>query len=270
MPPKSDKLATLIKRWREPGSAGFFNFIADIEPHVPSHNGGTEVFVPSNWEREEFRRALDGDYNTLVWSWPRRHGKTLANALIVIWRFMSKPAENIAIVANSEKQVISTCFRTVKGILEATPALASQVRSGAIWIGSDKIERKATGSVIQAFSNNPASLWGKKLTVAQISELHEVKNPQVVTALAGSLIDTRGSLLLIDSTVGARKSALFGLYETYRKGEDPKLYFSHISYNDLEDACARSPAWIDPDDLRSLARKMLPAEFNLYRPTSAG
>ncbi|HLO78672.1 MAG TPA: terminase large subunit [Magnetospirillum sp.] len=226
---KTDLKAALA-RWNQPGAAGFLAFIADVQPRVPSANGGTEIYVPTDWEREEFTRALDGDHNCLCWVWPRRHGKTLANALIVIWRFISRPAENIAIVANSEKQVLSTCYRTVKGILEQTPMLAAQVKSGAIIIGADKIERPSTQSVIAAYSSTPASLWGKKLTVAQISELHEVKNPAVVTALAGSLIDTRGSLLLIDSTVGARKSSLFGLFETYQKGEDPKLFVSHIQY----------------------------------------
>lgn len=258
------QLKAALARWNHPGAAGFLSFIEDIKPRVPSANAGTEIYVPTDWEREEFTRALDGDHNTLVWCWPRRHGKTLANALIVVWRFMSRPSENIAIVANSEKQVLSTCFRTIKGILEQTPALAAQVKSSAIIIGADKIERPATGSVIAAYSSTPASLWGKKLTVAQISEAHEIRNPAVLTALAGSLIDTRGSVLLIDSTVGARKSALYGLYELHQKAEDPKLYFSHIQYADIDDACTRSPAWIDPAQLRSLAKKMLPSEFALY------
>src|SRR3546814_8606514 len=97
-----------------------------------------------------------------------------------------------------------------------------------------------------------------------ISELHATNNEAVLEALAGSLLDSFGSLLLIDSTVGPRSSPLFGLYQTSQNGDDPRLFFSHIQYDDLDDACARSPSWIRPEELRSLSKKMLPQRFGTY------
>jgi hypothetical protein len=39
------------------------------------------------------------------------------------------------------------------------------------------------------------------------------------------------------------------------------LFFSHISYRDLEDACTNAPRWMSPAALKSRAAQMLPAEF---------
>jgi hypothetical protein len=250
------------------GSKGFFQFLADVEPRVPSGTGGYVPFVPGPREHVEIAKALDTDgVSVACLCWPRRHGKTLTSAMVLIWRFLSRPAENIAVVANSEKQVTSTAFRTIRQAFENTPLLKRLVANGTIIVGADRIEMPSTGSVIRAYSSNPAALWGMKLSAAQISEIHAAKNggDDVYEALAGSLLDTQGSLLLIDSTVAPKSSKLFELYQSANHPTDPDLSiaFSHIEYRDLDDACANTPAWIDPAKLRSLSRQMLPHKFAL-------
>lgn len=187
--------------------------------------------------------------------------------MVIVWRFLTRPTENIAVVANSEKQVVDTAFRTIREAFEHTPALKRLVDAGTILVLQDRIELPSTGSVIQAFSSNPAALWGKKLTCAQISELHAAsRGDEVFGALAGSLLDTAGSLLLIDSTVGPKSSKLYDLYVAATRADDPdpSIAFSHIEYADIDDACAKAPAWLSATKLRSLARQMLPHEFALY------
>jgi hypothetical protein len=260
-------LSQQIALWRD-GSAGFFRFVQDVQPHVRSHTGGFAPYAIGDRERAEIARALDGqDVSVAVWCWPRRHGKTLASAMLIVWRFMTRPTENIAVVANSEKQVVDTAFRTIREAFEHTPALKAIVKAGSIVVLQDRIELPSTGSIIQAFSSNPSALWGKKLSCAQISELHAApRGDDVFAALAGSLLDTAGSLMLIDSTVGPKSSKLFDLYQAAtRAGDpDPSIAFSHIGYADVEDACRNTPAWLPAVRLRSLSRQMLPHEFALY------
>lgn len=252
-----------VTRWKS-GSEGFFNFLDDVKPVVRASGGGFTPFVPGPRERAEIKRALDGDYSTLVFSWPRRHGKTATSIMIILWRFLTRRTENIAIVANSEKQVVDTAFRMIRDAFENTDALKRLASTGTIVVGADAIHFPALSSVIQAFSSNPSALWGKKLSCAQISELHAAKGDDVLTALTGSLIDSAGSMLLIDSTVGPMSSPLFALYQAYQQGDDPSLFFSHIQYADLDDACANGPPWIDPVRLRAASRRMLPRTFGLY------
>lgn len=76
-------LSQTIAEWRD-GSDGFFQFLADVEPRVPSGRGGFIPFVPGSRERAEIARALDGDgVSVAIFCWPRRHGKTVTNALLL-------------------------------------------------------------------------------------------------------------------------------------------------------------------------------------------
>lgn len=250
-----------ITKWRH-GSAGFFRWIEDVRPMVPSAKGGFEVYVPGPRERAELEKALDGDYRTIVLCWPRRHGKTLATALIIAWRFLTRRTQTVAMVANSEKQTVDTAFKMVRTILEQTPYTADLVRRGVITIAADKIEYAALGNVIQGFSSNPSALFGKKLSIAQVSELHAATTDASYQVLASSTIDTDDGLVLVDSTVGSCGSPLYALFGIHERGDDPTLFYSHISYRDLEDACTNAPPWITPRALRSRAAQMLPGEFS--------
>lgn len=114
--------ATRVASWRG-GSAGFFKFLEDVKPLVPSAKGGYEPYIPGSLERAELARALDGDFRTIVLCWPRRHGKTLASALIIVWRFLTRKTQTVATIANSEKQTVDTAFKLIKTIIEQTPWL---------------------------------------------------------------------------------------------------------------------------------------------------
>lgn len=78
MPTKSFKAAYKVASWRN-GSAGFFQWLDDVKPMVPSAKGGFEVYQPGPLERIEIAKAIDGDYRTIVFCWPRRHGNPSAS-----------------------------------------------------------------------------------------------------------------------------------------------------------------------------------------------
>jgi hypothetical protein len=249
-----------IAAWRG-GFDGFERWLIDTKPQVPSAKGGFETFVLGPREREELRKALDGDYRTIVLCWPRRHGKTLVAGLIIVWRFLTRQTQTIGLVANSEKQIEDTAFKLVASILRETPFTAKQIAAGAITLTAGRIVYEALGNIIQGYPASPPALYGKKLSVAQVSELHAAPNDATFQVLASSTIDSDDGLVLIDSTVGSRSSPLYALYALHEAGGDPSLFYSHISYRDLADACANGPAWIKPASLRSRAAQMLPAEF---------
>jgi hypothetical protein len=265
--PSKSGLAASIASWRD-GSKGFFKFLADVEPRVRSANGGFIPYQPGPREAAEITKALDGaDISVAVFCWARRHGKSVTSAMIIIWRFLTRQTEQVAVVANSERQVVDTAFRSIREAFEQTPLLKRLISAGTVNVLGDRIELPSAGSTIQAFSANPAALWGKKLSTAQVSELHAApRGDEVFAALAGSLLDTTGSLMLIDSTVSAKSSKLYELYQaaTHPTDPDTSIAFSHISYENLDDACRNALPWISETKLRSLARQMLPHEFGLY------
>ena len=261
----TSSLAASIASWRS-GSAGFFKFLDDVEPRVRGPRGVPVPFEIEDWQREDIARILDDpQVNVACLCYPRRHGKTLLTGLLIVWRFLTRPAENIAVVANSERQTLDVAFRTIRGIITDTPLLKRLVASGTIVVGLDKIEIPSAGSTIQAFSSNPAALFGKALTAAQVSEIHAAKNggDEVYMVLAGSLLDTEGSMFFLDSTTSPKSSKLYELYQnaTHETDPDKSIAFIHREYADIDDACARSPRWLAPAKVRSLARQMLPGDF---------
>lgn len=127
-PRKTNEAAERLRRWRQPGAAGFFAFLEDVKPRIPSAKGGYEPYtIPSDEVRAEIEKALDGGFMTLVFCWPRRHGKSVVVALIIVWRFMIGLTENIALVANSERQAVDTVFKLVRTALEHTPYMKARV-----------------------------------------------------------------------------------------------------------------------------------------------
>ncbi|WP_367349279.1 hypothetical protein [Sphingobium yanoikuyae] len=260
-------LAAQIAGWRH-GSAGFFRFVEEAQPRVPGDGGEHVPFQLDDTIRQHVRDTLDNpEIAVACFSYPRRHGKTALTAMLIAWRFITRINENIAVVANSEKQVASTALRLIKGAFEHTPILRQLVGAGHIVIGADSITFPTTGSIIKGYSSNPAALWGVKLTAAQISEIHAAKDggDPVYEALIGSLLDSAGSLMLIDSTVSPRSSKLYELYQlaNHPTDPDPSIMFAHIQYADIDESIAKMPPWISATKLRSLKRTMLPHKFAL-------
>lgn len=99
------------------------------------------------------------------------------------------------------------------------------------------------------------------MNLCQVSELHAAKSDAAFQAMASAVIDSDDGTVLVDSTTGPRSSPLFHLYQLWEAKADPALYFSHISYSDLDDAIKNGPTWIAEKKLRSRAAQMLDLEF---------
>ncbi|MGB0748176.1 MAG: hypothetical protein ACPGO3_05480 [Magnetospiraceae bacterium] len=263
MPAKKKLTDNPITRWRKPGFEGFENFLTEIQPMIPGDAGRFVPYtIPSDRVRSEIKAALDGKHHTVVFCWPRRHGKTVVSALIIVWRFLTRTGENIAIVSNSVRQTTDTAFRLIRTILEKTPYTLALIREGRIKVFSDRITFDDLDNTIQGFPNNAATLDGKRLTIAQKSELHAEISDEVFQVLASSTIDTEDGLVIVDSYVGPMSSPLWALYQLHEKKADPTLYFSHIEYQSIDDAIEYGPPWIRADRLRSRQAQMLPIKFD--------
>jgi hypothetical protein len=180
-------------------------------------------------------------------------------ALLVLWRFTLNPHENIVVLANSEKQSLSTSFKIVRGIIVNTPALLSQV--GATNIQRGLINYPGFQSSIRAATCAPASLYGEKVTCGWVSEIHAAQSDEGMQIIASSLGDSINSWLLIDSTVDSIGGPLHVLENLQASGDDPTVYVHRIEYRDLDEALKKSPPWIQRPWLKSRAKQLLPATF---------
>lgn len=253
-----------VLSWRD-GAAGFFRWIGDVQPRVPAKQGGFIIFEPEVFQKKAVREALaqnaEGNwrYGTLIFSFPRRHSKTTLAALLVLWRFFTRVTENIVILANSEKQSVSTGFAICKKIVQNTPALAAQLPADCIQ--NYRLEYPRLQNTIRTVSTTVSSLYGEKLTCGWISELHAAASDEGMQVLASSLGDSKNSWLIVDSTVDAIGGPLHRLEQLAESGEDPTICVHRLEYRDLEEALEKSPSWIRREWLKSRAAQLLPAVF---------
>lgn len=256
--------AAQVKAWRN-GADGFLQWLADVQPRVPSAKGGFEVFMPAPFQVEAIRAALqqnpDGTwkYTTIALSYPRRHSKTTIMAMLVLWRFTNFVAENILCIANSERQSVSVGFGLVKKIVLNTPFLLELI--GRDNIQAFKMEFPRLQNSMRTMSCNVAGLYGEKITVGWCSEIHAAANDEAMQVLASSLGDSLNSWLLVDSTVDAVGGPLHRLEQLQETGEDPTVFAHRLQYRDLAEALEKSPPWIRKDWLKSRAAQLLPAVF---------
>lgn len=252
-----------VKAWRN-GAAGFLQWLDDVKPRVPSRKGGFVVFEPEPYQVEAVRGALQMDnglfrYQTLLLSMPRRHGKTILAALLVLWRFTTRQTENIVVMANTERQTLSVGFKLLKSITTNTPALLAMV--GPKNLGASQITYPALQSLIQAVPASEAGLYGQKLTAGWVSELHAAASDAALQILASSLGDSENSWLLVDTTCGPIGGPDHRLEQLAESGEDPTIFCFTRSYADLEDALQNSPSWLSRSWLKSRKAQLLPAVF---------
>jgi hypothetical protein len=162
-------------------------------------------------------------------------------------------------MANTERQSLSVGFQTLKSIILNTPSLVAQI--GRENVRSYEIRYPKLQNLIEAVSLNISSLYGERITVGWVSEIHAAPSEEPMQVLASSLGDSLNSWLLVDSTVDAVGGPLHRLEQLQESGEDPTVFVYRIEYQDLDEALEKSPPWIRRDWLRSRQKQLLPAVF---------
>lgn len=265
-----------VQSWTANSPEAFFAWLEDIQPRVPSARGGYAVFVPEQFQRDAIRDALatndagDWKYTTIAFSAPRRHGKTVLAALLVLWRFTTRPTQNIVCMATNERQTVATGFALVRQIVLNTPALLAMI--GKENVQQYRITYPALQNSIRTSSCNVAGLYGEKISVGWMTELHAAPSDEPMQVLASSLGDSLNSWMLVDSTVDGIGGPLHRLEQLAESGEDPTVFVRRIEYADLAEALEKSPPWIRRDWLKSRKAQLLPATFetqHLNRRTAA-
>jgi len=203
-------------------------------------------------------------YITVMFTWPRRHGKTQIFSYYDIYRSANYKNQRINIGSNSATQSEETAYFWVVTTLLNSPDFKKRVEAGYIQINKERILFHETGSRILRVTSNAASAYGQRISVAHLTELHEAKDRSLYDALAGSVGDSKDGVVLADSTLGAADNIVWELACLFEDGGDDSLYVSYLSYDDLSDALKNSPEWISRAWLRSRSAQSLPGEFRKF------
>lgn len=223
---------------------------------------GWSRYIPWEKQREFIRNAFvlkeNGDYkhNLIICSWPRGEGKTLAVAMLTLFRFFNRYGETINLSGNSKDQATFAHYDLCKKIilntpkLKNTPGLVIKEKYIALMAGP-----KEPVSQIKAIPSSVGLLPGT--TCAVFTELHNLEDRQFFVDLWTSIRGIPNAMVLVDTTVAEPGHIVYELWESYCKGEDSLLYFHH--YADEH----HNPE-VTQEQLDSFKRHMLEHEYNRY------
>ena len=117
---------------------------------------------------EAFRCDEDGRlvYRTILYSCPKKSGKTAINGLVCLWwGFCVQPPDEIIIASNDLDQSISRTFDTVKGFIKRNPVLKEKAELQRLLIRLDN------DTTIKAIPNDYQSESGANQGLSSFDEL---------------------------------------------------------------------------------------------------
>lgn len=222
--------ATQLKRWQS-------DIVAWAEANVHVHHperGLSPLRLEPHQKaalREATKRKRDGGfaYQTAVFSWPRREGKTLCVALILCWRLATRLSQRSLILANSEQQAKSNIFALVSDIMTMSPNLRELVPPGNAQ--ETKLTVPALDNQIECIACNWRTLQGRPRTDAlAVDELHAALNTRA-WEFATQQTEARDAQILVSSQAGAPvdSNPMYTMYKASQEGAAPHLYFDYAS-----------------------------------------
>jgi phage terminase large subunit-like protein len=141
-----------------------------IDAHLPRNEKGQPWQLSRHQRRvlaRAFRRSADGRLRIrlLLWSEPKKSGKTLLAAALVVWWAFITPHTEIILAANDLEQSVGRVFQTVVALLRMNPALlaSAEIRATSITL--------STGTVLTAIASDYRGAAGSRHSLAVFDEL---------------------------------------------------------------------------------------------------
>lgn len=202
-------------------------------------------------------------YRLIVLCWMRGEGKSLFVCLVQLWKFFNFPSQQIMLGANSKDQVKFVHFDIMRDIILNSPRLIriigrKNVQEKEIRLKNHKDEIVSIVRSISSFSGIVSNITGYTF-----SEIFDMKNPKFFTQLDGSIRNIPNAMGVIDSTVSAKEHILYSLYDTFKKGLDRTLYFSHRCSPKADHRDFTNPE-MTQEQLNSYRAKFPGREFAMY------
>ena len=172
--------------------------------------------------RHCFRADDDGKfpYDTVLYSAPKKSGKTTIAALVALWAALFwEPPNEILVVANDLEQAVSRVYKAIAQAVRLNPYLR-----GAIQITGRVISVRATGTTITALPSDYAGAAGANQGLVVFDELwaYTTERARRLYEELPPVPTRRNSVRLITTTAGWDGESQL-LQELYRRGTNYDL-----------------------------------------------
>ncbi len=257
--------ADILADWNKPGLEGFLSWLADVQPRILNAKNRFIPFELQPWQRDILAGELavneEGNFQhsiTLTVT-PRRHSKTTLHALVVLWLWSSRENWTFQLLGNSEDHTRRVPYRMLLRIIENTPALSKMINQKKD-VDAFNIKNPTLGNVIQLIKGTAQQVFGDKVNLLWVSDFHACPDLAPFEALQASMLDSEGTLLLIDSNAGGEGDHVHRLEQEAEK--DSAIFAHRVEYASFEEYLEAAPPWIDRDKAKRLQRTTLPQTFD--------
>ncbi len=266
--------STAVERWNRPGALGFAHWLSELRPKILTSKNVYRKFTPTKEQAVILKKVLAVDrhgnfkHSLSIQLAPRRHGKSVLFALICLWLFTSRKNFTIQLSGNSEDHSRRVQYRLLKRIILNTPKLRLMIPDKNILMHEIKYSKR--GNVIQMSTGVSFSTsFGDRLNLIWSSDAHAAVSWESFNALQSSLLDSEGSLCLMDCNVDSLDGPIHDLQKLAET--DKSIYCHHTSYRDLEHYLKACPPWIDKQKAIRLEKTLLEVEVkrDLYGQRSS-
>jgi len=195
-----------------------------IDKHIKRNEKGTP-FQLTTHQREILRLAFAFDaegrlaYDTIIFSCPKKSGKTTINAVISLWwAFTQEPPNEIKVTANDLEQAVGRVFKNMAGLIKHNPDLARRaaVQVKQILIRSSETIIDAIGSDYkgEAGSDHGLTSWDELWGYSSESSrrLYEELTP----------VPTRTNSIRVISTYAGWENESTLLWDLYKQSVGPE------------------------------------------------
>jgi hypothetical protein len=251
-----------LKTWQG-GESGFYQWLADIEPRILTRANRYAVFTPTEKQRELIHQILAMDdagrfvHSIALNIEPRRHGKNVLFAMLVLWLFTSRQNFTVQLLGGTEDHCRRVQFNALKRIINNSPRLSKLIPERSQFMYT--ILFPEMKNQIQFSASNISSSFGDKVNLLWVSDLHSFVDLGPFNALQAALLDSEDSLLLIDSNCDDTDGHVHALQK--EAAGDPAMFCNYTSYREFDHFCLAAPAWIDRAKAARLEKTTLPADF---------
>lgn len=241
-----------IRRWR----ADPARFAEDVLFVRSPSTGGLEPLRLLEHQRNFLREAARRDsagrlvHKVAVCCWPKREGKSLCAAILVLHRLVCFEQQRCGVLANSERQAQSVIFSTVCDLVQDSPVLRGLAQEPT----TRRLEIPALGNVLETYAANYRTVQGIRFDVLATDELHASEDGGKAFVFASQQTERPDAQVIISSQAGPPVDAnpLWRLYQAAQKG-DPAIYFDYRQ----ELACPWSV-----ERAEKARAELLPAEYD--------
>lgn len=217
-----------VERWRDDIVAFAQETIQIVRPDTGRLGPLVLEKHEKAWLREATRELADGSvaWGTVVASWPKREGKSLCVAILILWRICCWLNQHCVVLANSERQAASVIYDELVNFFAHSELLRT-------FASSDDIERKKlrvvlNGNTVECVPCNQRTVQGVAVTgILAVDELHAAPDIEAYNYLAAQT-EMRDAQIAISSQAGVpdESNAVWRLYQASQQ-DGASVFFSY-------------------------------------------